>query len=150
MFLKFCFYWPLILLELLSFAYSQNLLINQYLDFNNLSISFDNEVLDLLVNYDWSGNNKELNNFVKDIVSLKVERIKVEHLPDKIVKYEKVADYFNYKLTNQGICLKNIMQEIEENLIVQALELSRGNKRLASKFLKIKRSQSFRPEFSCR
>lgn len=108
------------------------------------NIEFDDEALELLITYDWPGNVRELENLIERLVILKGGSfIKVADLPAKFLKAtpQHVDSYKSLiNLPNEGVDLKQLLSDIEDSLINQALELTGGNKNQASKLLSMNRT----------
>ncbi len=98
---------------------------------------FSPEVEELLVAYRWPGNIRELRNVIERIVVLENgEIVRTEHLPAEIrnIKERAAAKLFpGLTIPDAGLSL----EEVEKNLIVQALEKAGHNKTLAAKLLGI-------------
>lgn len=101
--------------------------------------NFSPEAIKLLRKHAWPGNVRELRNVIERIVVLgKGETITPEQLPPGL---DKSADEFvkkrespgRYILPQEGISL----EEVEKDLIKQALEQTGYNKTLAAKLLKV-------------
>lgn len=99
------------------------------------------EALALLMNYEWPGNIRELQNVIeRSVILSQGSEIKVQHLPKEIQKAEnKKTD------VEQGLILnfpdKGIsFDEVERELILKALEKSRGNQTKAAQLLGLTRS----------
>lgn len=108
------------------------------------NIDFDDESLDALINYEWPGNVRELENLIERLVILKGgSTIKISDLPHKFIQIEKTKIQ-SYKdlitLPNDGVDLKQLLSDIEDSLINQALDLTGGNKNQASKLLTLNRT----------
>lgn len=108
------------------------------------NIEFDDETLELLISYDWPGNVRELENLIERLVILKGgSLIKVADLPAKFLKSAPVH-VESYKslinLPDEGVDLKQLLSDIEDSLINQALEVTGGNKNQASKLLSMNRT----------
>lgn len=108
------------------------------------NIEFDDEALDLLISYDWPGNVRELENLIERLVILKGgSLIKVSDLPAKFMKVVP-QDVESYKelitLPGSGVDLKQLLSDIEDSLINQALDVTGGNKNQASKLLSMNRT----------
>jgi DNA-binding NtrC family response regulator len=98
---------------------------------------FTAQAEELMINYSWPGNVRELKNLVERLVVLEdAEVIAPEHMPkwifgdtlgDKQLRGDKIS------LPDSGISL----EEVEKNLIRQALEKSNFNKTLAAKLLNV-------------
>lgn len=108
------------------------------------NIEFDDESLELLISYDWPGNVRELENLIERLVILKGgSLIKVADLPAKFIKAipQNVDSYKSLiNLPNEGVDLKQLLSDIEDSLINQALEVTGGNKNQASKLLFMNRT----------
>ncbi len=91
----------------------------------------------LMLSYSWPGNVRELKNVVERIVVLEsAPLILPEHLPNEIIGQRTShngASKDRFVLPPTGLCL----EELEKDLIVQALERTKHNKTLAAKLLSI-------------
>jgi DNA-binding NtrC family response regulator len=92
---------------------------------------------ELLVAYRWPGNIRELRNVIERIVVLENDEIvRPEHLPSEILHLkERAAEKPGPGLTIPDTWLS--LEELEKNLIVQAIEKAGQNKTLAAKLLGI-------------
>lgn len=108
------------------------------------NIDFADEVLEILLTYDWPGNVRELENLIERLVILRGgNTVKVSDLPAKFLHHrpDKQQAYNGLiSLPESGLNLKKTLSEIENSLIVQALELTSGNKNQASKLLHMNRT----------
>lgn len=108
------------------------------------NIEFEDEALELLIGYDWPGNVRELENLIERLVILKGGSfIKVADLPAKFLKAtpQHVDSYKSLiNLPEVGVDLKQLLSDIEDSLINQALEVTGGNKNQASKLLSMNRT----------
>jgi DNA-binding NtrC family response regulator len=101
------------------------------------------EAEELLQNYDWPGNIRELRNAIERVMILaEGNRVAVKYLPIRIseggvlpVPMSEFAADGIIALPSGGISL----YDVERELIRQALEQARGNKTMASKLLRITR-----------
>ncbi len=92
----------------------------------------------LLTEYDWPGNVRELRNVIERIVVLEsTEEIQPEHLPNWLIGHQDNGTHDKRKggfiLPEAGIAL----EEVEKDLIRQALDRAKSNKTQAAKLLKI-------------
>jgi transcriptional regulator with PAS, ATPase and Fis domain len=98
---------------------------------------FSPEAQQALISYAWPGNVRELKNLVERIVVLESEDIiQPQHLPkwifgESITIGQPAAEKFI--LPDAGISL----EDVEKNLILQALEKANNNKTQAAKLLNI-------------
>ncbi len=107
------------------------------------------EALGILCNYEWPGNVRELENLVERLVILKGSGLIVpDDLPEKYLS-GKTAQFVSVQspglsadnlLPDGGICLNSAVDEFENNLIMQALSRSGGNKKEAALLLNLKRT----------
>ncbi len=125
------------------------LLISHFLDRfvsadRSNQITFSSDTLDLLLGYDWPGNVRELENVIERLVILRGgSEILPEDLPAKIFRSNPLATQ-QYKtlfeLPDSGVDLKQILSDIEDSLILQAMNRTGGNKNQASKLLTLNRT----------
>jgi DNA-binding NtrC family response regulator len=98
---------------------------------------FSPEAEELLLPYRWPGNVRELRNVIERIVVLEnAETILPEHLPKEILHPARADNQppgFDFTLPDSGLSL----EEVEKDLILQALEKAGHNKTLAAKLLNI-------------
>ncbi|WP_411682661.1 sigma 54-interacting transcriptional regulator [Clostridium thailandense] len=94
------------------------------------------DALDCLVNYDWPGNIRELENVIERAVNLLDSDlvIKLENLPERLVK-NKFKRY-----TNEGKYLKDIIEEVEKDVIEECLRKNNWNKNRTAQLLGISRA----------
>lgn len=108
------------------------------------SLEFDDTALDILISYDWPGNVRELENLIERLVILKGGSVvRAEDLPLRInqnVHNLQKIEFADFELPESGLDLKTLLGEIEERLILQALEMTGGNKNQASKLLHLNRT----------
>ncbi|OIQ16864.1 MAG: hypothetical protein BM556_14315 [Bacteriovorax sp. MedPE-SWde] len=108
------------------------------------SIDFQDETLEILTNYEWPGNVRELENLIERLVILKGgSTIRPEDLPPKILalsNHSVINTDDLYQLPDDGLNLKKFMTTVEESLIKQALDKTKGNKNQASKLLQMNRT----------
>lgn len=109
------------------------------------TFSFSDSALDSLLSYNWPGNVRELENLVQRLTLLvDGDVVKVEDLPDQIVfKEQETQDsafLTSQKLPNRGVDFNKLVDQFENNLIIQALERTRGNKKAAAELLSLNRT----------
>lgn len=113
-------------------------LINKYNEIYNRNVNeIEESAVDLLKSQTWRGNVRELENFLSRIMINMDER-------DVIIKSKHVSDIFqemnisvdsrknNLSLHNKKIKLKDILNEVEEKCIKDAIERNNGDKNKAA------------------
>lgn len=119
------------------------LLINKFirdfcLSYSTNIIEIPKEIMDILINYNWEGNVRELKNLIERIVILsKHNKFDISYLPNDIINYKPVN---NLSSLTECLDLNKTVGEREKELILTALELSKNNKRKAADLLNIPRS----------
>ncbi len=101
------------------------------------NLRLDREVHVALSAYSWPGNVRELENTVERMVVLaRGEQIAVEDLPENIHHPSKHAANVLLELPPEGLSI----EEVEREIIRQALEMHGGNQTHAARYLDITRS----------
>ncbi|MFH0925374.1 MAG: sigma-54 dependent transcriptional regulator [bacterium] len=104
------------------------------------------EVINAIVDYDWPGNVRELENVIERCIALETDGIiSLDILPHNIREYvikkhfvpSIEANSRDAEVTEEGIYLDNIVNKLEKELILRALEVTRGKKTEAAKLLNI-------------
>lgn len=105
-------------------------------DLNKGEIRIDKDALEILMNYDFPGNIRELENIIERAVILSTDnRISPALLPKEVVKGSFVTKEDIFALPENGISL----EEVEESFVRQALKMSNGNQTQAANLLSISR-----------
>ncbi|KPK02063.1 MAG: hypothetical protein AMK71_03485 [Nitrospira bacterium SG8_35_4] len=105
--------------------------------------TISDEAMQCLSRYKWPGNVRELENLVERMLILKEgEVVSPADLPERLVDKRQVQRVANavQALSRDGIDLNMMLDEIENNMIVQALELSKGIKSKAASLLGLNRT----------
>lgn len=107
---------------------------------NKNNIEIDKKVLEVLCEYNWPGNIRELENVLESAILLSKENIiKIDDIP------ESVKCFKTYNLSIEQIGKKdNFLVDIEKEVILKALKEAKGNISKASKVLGIDRSTLYR------
>lgn len=107
-------------------------------------IEFSDEAIEMLLSYDWPGNVRELENVIERLVILRGgSRILPEDLPAKIFRHNPLRSSLYktiFELPQEGVDIKKVLSDIEDSLILQALDRTDGNKNQASKLLRLNRT----------
>jgi len=95
------------------------------------------EAMKLLMDYSWKGNVRELENVVERIgLFADREEITPADLPSEITGYRGDIKYIS-ELTEEGVNLDKIIEDIEKNYLLEALEKAGGVKTEAAKLLNL-------------
>lgn len=133
-----------------------NYFLKKFCTQNNKKIfRLEKKVEQALINYSWPGNVRELENLMERLSILcDNETVTLEDLPSKILNNSiyrdntkiksTVFEEFTYPtldtLKKLNMNLKQLLEEIENRLIVEALEKSKGVKNRAAQLLGLKRT----------
>ena len=101
------------------------------------------ETMKLLTSYHWPGNVRELENFIERMLILKEgEVVSPDDLPERIRSrtVDRKSISREQALSSDGVDLNIMLDEIENNMILQALEISRGVKSKAANLLGLNRT----------
>ncbi|MEI8172673.1 MAG: sigma-54 dependent transcriptional regulator [Deltaproteobacteria bacterium] len=102
----------------------------------NKRMVFTAEALTALASYPWPGNVRELENTITRLMVLcHGDTVGIEDLPEKILKWEKHGRTALVNLPPEGYSL----DQLESEVIIEALERNNWNKSAAAAFLKIPR-----------
>jgi len=97
---------------------------------------FSQEAIEMLKNYQWKGNVRELENIIERVVLLcDRDVIGVEQLPEEIKSDSTSAK--EVTVPRGGIDVENIMEEMEKAYLLKALEQTNGVKTEAAKLLNL-------------
>jgi transcriptional regulator with PAS, ATPase and Fis domain len=106
----------------------------------------EQEALTLLEQYSWPGNVRELENLVERLVVLNDDGvIRARDFPDYVRDHrdrerQEQSFFSSLALPIEGVDLDNLLQELENEFILQALTRTRGNKTLAAELLRVNRT----------
>ncbi|MDF2152797.1 dihydroxyacetone kinase operon transcriptional regulator DhaR [Vibrio sp. CAU 1672] len=112
-------------------------LISNYEQRNNVSIELDDEVMELLLNFDWPGNNAELKNHIERILLNRgSNRLEPEDLPEEIRLYSP----------QDSVAVASVLtlEEMERQAIIQAWKVFDGRMQDMAKALDIGRTTLWR------
>jgi two-component system NtrC family response regulator len=104
--------------------------------FDKPNVKLEKDVLNVFMNYNWSGNVRELENIIESLILLSDnDTINMELLPERFKKKSLAFGKVKIKVQDSGIKL----EEVEKELIMYALKKFNDNKTKAAKFLGISR-----------
>ncbi len=103
---------------------------------------FSPAAMDILISYPWPGNIRELENLVERLVILKGNgTICPDDLPDKFISHTLNNEgALHINLPETGVNLKDVVEEFENNLILQAMQKAQGVKNKAAQLLSLNRT----------
>lgn len=121
---------------------------NEELDKNVKGIS--NEVKELFMLYNWPGNVRELQHIIEAAINIVDDGyIELGNLPVYLSQNIKIKDddspeeHFYFSLLKGLESLDSVVESIEEKMIIDALEKSKGNISKAAEVLKISRQRLY-------
>jgi DNA-binding NtrC family response regulator len=98
--------------------------------------NLSDEAVDLLTQYNWPGNVRELENVIENVIVLsRSNQISAEDLPVQVRQTSSRISSISLKLPDEGIDL----EQVEKEILVQALERHHWNQTRAAGFLNISR-----------
>ncbi len=100
------------------------------------SEGISSEAIDYLKSYSWPGNIRELENVIERAINLLDDDVSImpKHLPEKIIN-SKIK---KYSLENNY--LKDVVETIEKDLIMECIKKTGGNKKETAKILGLSRA----------
>ena len=100
------------------------------------------EVMKIFMEYPWPGNVRELENLMERLVILNFDKRKIEpeDLPEKYTGKQSLFRFPNIKLPDDGFCINTFLNQIENELILQALNKSGWVKERAARMLNLNRT----------
>ena len=99
------------------------------------------QVMELLVNYPWPGNIRELENIIERMVILAEEDIlTIDDLPQRIREAASQPKPQHIDIPDEGIDFNKVVSEFEDQLLLQALEKTNWVKNRAAKLLNLNRT----------
>src|SRR3974390_3196174 len=98
--------------------------------------SLSDEAVDLLAQYNWPGNVRQLENVIENVIVLsRSNQIRAEDLPPEVRQTRPRVSSITLKVPDEGIDL----EQVEKEILVQALERHHWNQTRAAGFLNISR-----------
>lgn len=116
--------------------------------FNKNMVQVSDESLEMMFDYHWPGNIRELKNMLERIVLLEEgPLLKVEYLPfsrggyDESTIGKRIDRILSQPLSENGVDFDEIVSDLERTLIIKASEQTNWNQSQTAKLLKIKRDK---------
>jgi DNA-binding NtrC family response regulator len=103
--------------------------------------NMSNTALEVLQCYEWPGNVRELENVMERLVILvDGDQIQVDDLPARMRRHDPGNSQPLMEISDEGIDLKQILDDLENHLIMEALKKSGGVKNKAAALLGLNRT----------
>lgn len=112
------------------------------------TMSVSQDCMDLLMRHEWKGNVRELENAIeRSVVLCRDGRITVESLPKNIVETAESLEHPSMEIPEDGVDFDRVISEMEQELLLKALEKTGGVKKEAANILNMS-FRSFRYKLS--
>jgi len=112
--------------------------INKFCQQQGRKVSISQKAMQMLENYAWHGNVRELEHTIERAVALeRTEEIQPERLPDHISNYNPTRIKAEFDLPDDGINLVSHLENLEKTYVVEALKKTGGNQTRAAELLQI-------------
>jgi DNA-binding NtrC family response regulator len=109
-------------------------------DRGDQEIEFSDEVIERLTGFDWPGNVRELENLVERLVTLSSShKVVASDLPSTLQASSPSAPAVP-QIPPQGLSFRDVVDQFESDLILQALEITHGNKNRAAQLIRMNRT----------
>ncbi|WMM24974.1 sigma 54-interacting transcriptional regulator [Tissierella sp. MB52-C2] len=107
---------------------------------NKENLYITGDAMKVLTDYPWKGNIRELKNTIERLVILSQDNeIETKDIPIEIINSTNVTSFIDLD-RKIPFDFKGAVEEFEKNIIINALEKTKGNKVQAAELLNIKRS----------
>jgi len=112
--------------------------IKKFCDQSGRELGITEKALQLLENYAWFGNVRELEHTIERAVALeKNDEIHPERLPDHVTNYNPERIKAEFSLPDDGIDLTAHLNQLEKTYVLEALRTTQGSQTRAAELLKI-------------
>jgi two-component system response regulator PilR (NtrC family) len=112
--------------------------IKKYCDQTGRSLSISERAEQILENYTWHGNVRELEHTIERAVALeRTEAIQPERLPEHITNYNPERIKAEFDLPDDGINLVTHLDNLEKTYVLEALKRTGGNQTRAAELLQM-------------
>jgi two-component system response regulator PilR (NtrC family) len=112
--------------------------------FVDMEVRISPEALNKMLNYNYPGNVRELENMIQRAMVLGGGVILPEHLPDEVLNYIENERNNDYEIEPNGpskqrfpVDLEDMLESLEKKFLVEALNQTEGKKKEASKLLNL-------------
>ena len=115
-----------------------NHFIGKFCDQTGRRLSISPKAMELLENYAWHGNVRELEHTIERAVALeRGDEIQPERLPEHITSYNPDRIKAEFDLPDDGLNLQVHLDALEKNYVVEALRKTAGNQTKAADLLQM-------------
>ncbi|MBK7934067.1 MAG: sigma-54-dependent Fis family transcriptional regulator [Acidobacteria bacterium] len=112
--------------------------MRKFCDQSKKTLTLSPVTMQLLENYAWHGNVRELEHTIERAVALeRGEEIQPERLPDHITNYNPERIKAEFDLPEDGINLVSHLENLEKTYVVEALRQTSGNQTKAAELLQM-------------
>ncbi len=112
--------------------------IKKFCDQAGKSLTIGPKAIDILKNYAWHGNVRELEHTIERAVALeRSDEIQPEQLPDHITNYNPQRINAEFDLPDEGVNLVTHLDNLEKTYVVEALRKTGGNQTKAAELLQM-------------
>ena len=112
--------------------------VKKFCDQTGRRLSISPRAMQLLENYMWSGNVRELEHTIERAVALeRTDEIQPERLPEHITNYNPERINAEFDLPDAGLNLSAHLENLEKTYVVEALRKTAGNQTKAADLLQM-------------
>lgn len=112
--------------------------ISKFCDQSGRVLGISPKAMELLENYMWGGNVRELEHTVERAVALeRTDEIQPERLPEHITNYNPERIKAEFELPDNGLNLTAHLENLEKTYVIEALRLTAGNQTKAADLLQM-------------
>jgi DNA-binding NtrC family response regulator len=112
--------------------------VKKFCDQTGREVSVSPKTMEILENYTWHGNVRELEHTIERAVALeRGEEIQPERLPEHITNYNPERINAEFDLPDSGINLATHLENLEKTYVVEALKRTGGNQTRAAELLQM-------------
>ncbi len=120
--------------------------LNKYAPGRKITVT--QECIEILTNHPWQGNVRELENVIeRTVVLLQGDQITMGNLPQMLIEGANPSGAVTAELPEDGLDFDRVIEEMEKDLLLKALEKSGGVKKEAARILQMS-FRSFRYKLS--
>ena len=115
-----------------------NHFINKFCDITGRDLSISPKAMQMLENYIWGGNVRELEHTIERAVALeRGDEIQPERLPEHVTNYNPERISSEFALPDEGLNLIAHLENLERTYVVEALRKTAGNQTKAADLLQM-------------